>query len=150
MILRSAETMATASESAKINIDFLVNILGLKQERNTKIFRKGDIFVVSPSVQNKHNWFDIEESIMDLFDDEVHEGYLLVRFKDQFLMTKLKPFQKKMMSIDTRPNTTKLPPHWKFKVLEASNPYILNMGDSDLRFPMQAPSRNQLVKFFSK
>ena len=142
--------MATASESAKINIDFLVNILGLKQERNTKIFRKGDIFVVSPSVQNKHNWFDIEESIMDLFDDEVHEGYLLVRFKDQFLMTKLKPFQKKMMSIDTRPNTTKLPPHWKFKVLEASNPYILNMGDSDLRFPMQAPSKNQLVKFFNK
>lgn len=142
--------MATASESAKINLDFLVNELGLKQERNTKIFRKGDIFVVSPSVQNKHNWFDIGESIMDLFDDEVHEGYLLVRFKDQFLMTKLKPFQKKMMSIDTRPNTTKLPPHWKFKVLEASNPYILNTGDSDLRFPMQAPSRNQLVKFFSK
>ena len=142
--------MATASESAKINLDFLVNELGLKQERKTKIFRKGDIFVVSPSVQNKHNTFDIEESIMDLFDDEVNEGYLLVRFKDEFLMTKLKPFQKKMMTIDTQPNTAKLPPHWKFKVLEAANPYILNLGDSDLRFPMQAPSRTQLVKFFDK
>lgn len=142
--------MATASESSKINLEFLINELGLKQERNTKIFRKGEIFVVSPSVQNKHNWFDIGESIMDLFDDENHEGYLLVRFKDQFLMTKLRSFQKKMMPLDTQPNTNKLPPHWKFKVMEAANPYILNMGDSDLRFPMQAPSRNQLVKFFNK
>ena len=142
--------MATASESSKINLDFLINELGLKQERNTKIFRKGEIFVVSPSVQNKHNWFDVGESIMDLFDDGSHEGYLLVRFKDQFLMTKLRSFQKKMMSKDTQPNTTKLPPHWKFKVMEATDPYILNMADSDLRFPMQAPSRNQLVKFFNK
>ena len=76
--------MATASESAKINLDFLVNELGLKQERNTKVFLKGDIFVVSPSVQNKHNWFDIGESIMDLFDDENHEGYLLIRLKTSF------------------------------------------------------------------
>ena len=65
-------------------------------------------------------------------------------------MTKLKSFQKKMMTKDTQPNTTKLPSHWKFKVMEAIGPYILNMGDSDLRFPMQAPSRNQLVKFFNK
>jgi hypothetical protein len=142
--------VATASESSKINLDFLINELGLKQERNTKVFRKGEIFVVSPSVQNKYNWFDVGESIMDLFNDEVHEGYLIVRFKEQFLMSKLKSFQKKMMSIDTQPNTTKLPPHWKFKVMEAANPYILNMGDGDLIFPMQAPSRNQLVKYFNK
>jgi len=141
--------MSIAQQSSKVNLDFLVKELGLRQERNTKVFRKGKIFVVSPSVQNKSNWFDIGESIMALFNPEQHEGYLLIRFKDQFVMVKLKPFEKKMMIDGTQPNTSKLPPHWKFKIKETANPYIVNMANSNLRYPIQFPTRNQLVKFFS-
>jgi len=140
--------MSTARESSKVNLEFLVKELGLRQERNTKVFRKGDIFVVSPSVQNDSNWFDIGESIMNLFNAELHQGYLLIRFKDQFLMAKLNSFQKKMMINETQPNTNKLPPHRKFKVIEAANPYIINMGDSGLKHQIQMPSRNQLIKYF--
>ncbi|WP_019413556.1 hypothetical protein [Paenisporosarcina sp. TG20] len=141
--------MATARESSKVNLDFLVNDLGLIQERNTKVFRKGKLFVISPSVQNKNNLFDIGVNIMDSFNSEEQEGYLLVRYQDQYLMAKLKAFEKKMMLPDTKSVTTKLPPHWKFKVIEATNPYILNMGDSDLSYAIQMPSENQLKSFFN-
>ena len=141
--------MATARESSKVNLDFLVHDLGLRQERNTKVFRKGKFFIISPSVQNKNHLFEIGESIMELFESEDLEGYLLIRFKEEFLMAKLKSFEKKMMIADTKPTSSKLPPHWKFKVIEATNPYIINMGDSDLRYPIQNPSRNQLIQFFN-
>ena len=142
--------MTTARESSKVNLDFLVHDLGLRQERNTKVFRKGKLFIISPSVQNKNHLFEVGENIMELFDSEEQEGYLLVRFKEQFLMAKLKPFEKKMMITETKSTTTKLPPHWKFKVIEATNPYIINMGDSDLSYPIQNPSKNQLTQFFNK
>ncbi|WP_075618873.1 hypothetical protein [Paenisporosarcina indica] len=144
--------MSIAHESTKVNLDFLVKELGLRQERNTKVFRKGKIFVVSPSVQNDSNWFDIGESIMDLYNSDQHEGYLLVRFKDRFIMAKLNAFKKKMMLDGTQPNTNKLPPHWKFKIKESANPYIVNMADSKLMYPIQIPfpTKSQLVKFFSK
>lgn len=142
--------MSIAHQSSKVNLDFLVKELGLRQERNTKVFRKGNIFVVSPSVQNDSNWFDIGESIMALYNSDQHEGYLLVRFKERFIMAKLKPFKKQMMIEGTQPNTNKQPPHWKFKIKESANPYIVNMADSNLRYPIQFPTKNQLVKFLSE
>jgi hypothetical protein len=142
--------MATARESSKVNLDFLVHDLGLRQERNTKVFRKGKFFIISPSVQNKNHLFEVGESIMELFESEELEGFLLIRFKEEFLMAKLKSFEKKMMIADTKPTSSKLPPHWKFKVIEATNPYIINMGDSDLSYPIQNPSKNQLIQFFNK
>ena len=142
--------LSVAHESSKVNLDFLVKELGLRQERNTTIFLKGNFFVISPSVQNQYNWFDISEPIMEYYNPKVHDGYLLVRFKEEYLMAKLLPFQQKMMIKETMPNTTKLRPHWKFKVMEATKSYILNMGDRDLRYPIQMPSENQLKKFFNK
>lgn len=142
--------MSVAHVSSKVNLDFLINELGLRQERNTTIFRKGSIFVISPSVQNQYNWFDIGESIMGNYNAKEQEGYLLVRFKDKYLMAKLEPFQRKMMLRATMPNTTKLRPHWKFKVMEGDNPFIINMGNSDLKYPIKRPSENQLKKFFNK
>jgi|UPI00040F7C87 hypothetical protein len=141
--------MTTARESSKVNLDFLVHDLGLQQERNTKVFRKGKFFIISPSVQNKNHLFEVGESTMELFESEDQEGYLLVRFKEEFLMAKLKSFDKKMMIPDTKSTSTKLPPHWKFKVIEATSPYIISMGDSDLRYPIQNPSKNQLIQFFN-
>ena len=142
--------MSIASESSKMNLYFLTNELGLRKVKNTTLFRKGNFFVVSPSVQNNSNWFDIGESIIEQYNPEIHEGYLLIRFKDTFLMAKLTSFQKKMMINETQPNSKTKPPHWKFKVMEANKPYILNMGDSDLKFPIQVPSENQLKNFFNK
>ena len=141
--------MTTARESSKVNLDFLVHDLGLQQERNTKVFRKGKFFIISPSVQNKNHLFEVGESTMELFESEDQEGYLLVRFKEEFLMAKLKSFDKKMMIPNTKKTSTKLPPHWKFKVIEATSPYIISMGDSDLRYPIQNPSKNQLIQFFN-
>lgn len=142
--------MSVAHESSKVNLEFLIKELGLRQEKNTTIFRRGDFFVISPSVQNKYNWFDIGEPIMEYYNPKVHEGYLLVRFKEKYLMAKLQQFQQKMMLRETMPNTTKLRPHWKFKVIETADPHIINMGDRDLKFPIQMHSENQLKKFFNK
>ena len=142
--------LSIAHESSKVNLAFLIKELGLRQEKNTTVFRKGNFFVISPSVQNQYNWFDIGESIMESYNPKVHEGYLLVRFKEKYVVAKLQPFQKKMMLRETMPNTTKLRPHWKFKVIEAGDPHVINMGNSDLKFRIQMPSETQLIKFFNK
>ena len=87
--------MSVASAASQVNLDFLINDLGLRQVSNTSVFRKGNIFVISPSVQNKSNTFELGESLIKKYNHEEDEGYLLIRVKDKFLMAKLHPFQKK-------------------------------------------------------
>lgn len=77
--------MSVASEASQVNLDFLINELGLQQVSNTSVFRKGNIFVISPSVQNKSNTFELGESLMKKFNPETDEGYLLIRLKKNSL-----------------------------------------------------------------
>ncbi len=148
--MRGLIYMSIASESSKVNLAFLKNDLGLNQVRNTTLFQKDEFFIISPSVQNKKNWFDVSESVMENFDPENQEGYLLIRFQDKFLMAKLQAFQKQMMINGSQASSKSKSPHWKFKVIEATSPYIVNMGDINLNYPIQMPSENQLKSFFNK
>ena len=142
--------MSVASEASQVNLDFLINDLGLQQVSNTSVFRKGNIFVISPSVQNKSNTFELGESLMKKFNPETDEGYLLIRLKEKFLMCKLHPFQRKMMTSDTEKSTKSKPPFWKFHVIESIIPRIENSGDRELTFKIQAPTNKQLISFFNK
>jgi len=142
--------MSVASEASKVNLDFLVNDLGLRQVSNTTLFRKGNIFVISPSVQNKSNTFELGESIMKKYDPDNDEGYLLVRIKDKFLMAKLETFQKKIMDPSTQKSTKSKPAFWKFIVIDSIVPRIENSENRDLQYNIQAPSNKQLISFFNK
>ncbi|MCM3357976.1 MULTISPECIES: hypothetical protein [unclassified Psychrobacillus] len=142
--------MSVASEASQVNLDFLINELGLQQVSNTSVFRKGNIFVISPSVQNKSNTFELGESLMKKFNPETDDGYLLIRLKEKFLMCKLHPFQRKMMTSDTEKSTKSKPSFWKFHVIESIIPRIENSGDRELTFKIQAPTNKQLISFFNK
>lgn len=142
--------MSVASEASKVNLDFLVNDLGLRQVSNTTLFRKGNFFVISPSVQNKSNTFELGESIMKKFDPETDDGYLLVRIKDKFLMAKLQPFQRKIMDPSTQKTTKSKPAFWKFIAIDSIVPRIENSENRDLQYNIQAPTNKQLISFFNK
>lgn len=142
--------MSVASEASQVNLDFLINDLGLRQVSNTSLFRKGNIFVISPSVQNKSNTFELGESLMKKYDPENDEGYLLVRVKEKFLMAKLHAFQRKMMTPSTQKSTKSKPPHWKFIVIDSIIPRIENSQDREVTYSIQAPSQKQLISYFNK
>jgi hypothetical protein len=142
--------MSVASAASQVNLDFLINDLGLRQVSNTSVFRKDAIFVISPSVQNKSNTFELGESLMKKYDPEKEEGYLLIRIKDKFLMAKLQSFQRKMMTSETEKSTKSKPSFWKFNVIESINPRIENNADREIMYKIQAPTAKQLVSFFNK
>ena len=52
------------------NKDFLLNELKLIQYKNSTIFENSNYFVLSPSVQNKNNWFDIRNVNLVKFPKE--------------------------------------------------------------------------------
>lgn len=142
--------MSVASTASQVNLDFLINDLGLSQVSNTSIFRKGNIFVISPSVQNKSNTFELGDSLMKKYNPEEDEGYLLIRIKEKFLMAKLHSFQKKMMTPETEKSTKSKPSFWKFNVIESIIPRIENNVDREIMYKIQAPSTKQLIAFFNK
>ncbi len=111
------------SSSTNVNKDILVKELGFKQYRNTTIFTKQNYFVLSPSVQNDANWFDIRKVNLDKFAGHSGQGYLLIRFFDQFLVTSLSNFIDQIIDQEKYANTANSGIHWKFRVLKTLDGY---------------------------
>ena len=141
--------MANVQKSIAVNKDFLLNDLGLKQISNTTIFRKNDCFVLSPSVQNKHNWFDLREVNVNKYNPDVHKGYLLIRFKDRLLVANLKVFQQRMLKEELIVHSNVMTPHWKFIIQEASIISAINQKDKNEKFELQECTKQQLIEHFS-
>ena len=87
-------------QSSSINKHILLENLGLRQYSNTTIFTKEDVFVLSPSIQNSHSWFDLRKVNLDRFDGNINNGFLILRYFDKFHYTNLKDFKEKMMPED--------------------------------------------------
>jgi len=136
-------------KSIAVNKGFLVNDLGLKQISNTTIFRKNECFVLSPSVQNKHNWFDLREVNLNKYNPDVHKGYLLIRFKDSFLLANLNTFQQKMLTEDLIVHSNVLTPHWKFIIKEGPIISAINQKNKNVKFELEECTKQQLIDRFS-
>jgi hypothetical protein len=108
------------TNTSKNNIEVLVNDLGLKQYRNTTIFTKEKKFILSPSVGNDANWFDVRKVNLDKYTSEYSEGYLLIRFKEKFLIINLREFIDKMIDENKFSDTKNSGIHWQFIVYEPS------------------------------
>ncbi|MDZ5472691.1 hypothetical protein SM124_13210 [Bacillus sp. 31A1R] len=111
------------ASSSNVHKDFLINGLGLKQVSNTTIFKKRDVFVLSPSVQNDAFWFDLRKVNVDKFDGNREKGYLLIRFFNQFLLMDLQEFLNQMVEEDKFAQTTNSGIHWKFKIIKKIDSY---------------------------
>jgi len=127
------------------NKDFLLNELKLIQYRNTTIFENQNYFVLSPSVQNKNNWFDIRNVNLIKFSKE-KKGKLLIRLYDDFILIDLREFMKEQ--IDGNPyNTNNSGIHWKFQIrtTEKGEVYIFNTKTKE-KFFIEKLDRNEVLK----
>ena len=142
--------MADTTGSSSVNKEILIKKLGLQQVSNTTIFRKGNYFVLSPSVQNNYRWFDLRKRNLDRFSEEVHEGYLLIRYLDKFLLTNLNNFAEKMLPLDKYVMTQSIGIHWKFNIQHINDNYVIvNRQNKDLTYEIKEGSvedlRNTLI-----
>ncbi|NLP59467.1 hypothetical protein [Lutibacter sp. B1] len=125
------------------NIDVLVNDLKLTQLKNSTIFENNDYFVLSPSVQNKKNWFDLRKVNLDKFLKE-KKGILLIRLLNDFILIDLRKFTREL--IDDNPYITENSGiHWKFQITESldKKKYIFNTK-SKKRFYIEVISKDKL------
>lgn len=135
----------SAKKSIEVNKDFLTNVLNLVQVSNTTMFRKKDFFVLSPSVQNIHNWFDIREVNTKNYIPELHRGYLLIRFKERLLFAQLESFQQEMLKDDSMVISNGLTPHWKFIIEESPFLHVINQKNKNTKYKLKEPTKEQLI-----
>lgn len=106
------------TKTSNNNIGILKNEIGLKQYRNTTIFTKEGKFILSPSIGNESNWFDIRKVNLDKFTSDYSSGYLIIRFKGKLLFTDLRDFIEKMIDKNKFSDTKNSGVHWQFTVKE--------------------------------
>jgi hypothetical protein len=135
---------ADRQASSNVNKGVLLNELGLTQVSNTTIFRKGILFVLSPSVQNSANWFDLRLINLKQFNRHEHQGYLLIRFFDKFLLVDLRRFWRKMISKENYAKTEKSGVHWKFHIHLVNNSYVIVNQKDKKRFVIEEVSLTDL------
>ena len=109
------------TETTNKNKEFLIHDLGLKQHRNTTIFTKDDIFILSPSVGNQYNWFDIRQVNIEKFTSKYNKGFLLIRFFNELLLADLREFISSIIDINKFADTKNSGVHWKFRIYNSSS-----------------------------
>jgi len=127
------------------NKDFLLGVLKLSQYRNSTVFENSNFFVLSPSVQNKNNWFDLRKVNLDKFPSK-KKGKLLIRLYDDFILIDLREFISKLL--DNNPYDTKNSGiHWKFQIKKSDGniSYIFNTKTKE-KFFIEKLDRNEVLK----
>ena len=108
------------------NKEFLTKDLQLVQHRNSTIFENRKYFILSPSVQNKNNWFDLRKVNLDKKNNS-KKGILLIRLLNDFILIDLNEIICELC--DNEPyETSNSGIHWKFQIRtsESDKQYIFN------------------------
>ncbi|SES89354.1 hypothetical protein SAMN05421676_10242 [Salinibacillus kushneri] len=139
--------MADTRKSTNYNKEKLEDGLGLKRLSNTTIYLKDNEFVLSPSVQNQHKWFDIRKVNLDRFNEKPYKGHLLIRYFDKFLLTDLDRFIQKMTPTEKYIENQNIGIHWKFNVEEQQEGYtLINRQDRTLTYNITEYSIEEIRK----
>jgi hypothetical protein len=141
--------MGNVTTSSKVNKNVLTLDLKLRQYSNTTIYTKGNLFVLSPSVQNAHSWFDIRKVNLDRFHQKSYTGYLLIRYFDKFLLTELESFTKQMTPSDKYVNSPKTGTHWKFLIRPSLRTYQIINQQTKHTYSINEVSHAELLKMLS-
>jgi hypothetical protein len=132
------------SAARDVNKDILINELDLRQVSNTTIYVKGRYFVLSPSVQNSYNWFDLRLVNLKQFDRRNQKGYLLIRFFDKFLLADLRSFWRSMISKENYVKTKVSGVHWKFIIRYENGQYIIVNQRDKKQFVIEEVTMDEL------
>jgi hypothetical protein len=134
------------SAARNVNKGVLINELDLRQVSNTTIYVKGRYFVLSPSVQNSYNWFDLRLVNLKQFDRKNQKGYLLIRFFDKFLLADLRSFWRVMISKENYVKTKVSGVHWKFIIRFENGQYIIINQRDKKQFVIEEVTLEELKK----
>ncbi|MDR7079856.1 hypothetical protein J2Y03_004914 [Neobacillus niacini] len=132
------------SAARDVNKDVLINELDLRQVSNTTIYVKGSYFILSPSVQNSYNWFDLRLVNLKQFDRKNQKGYLLIRFFDKFLLADLRSFWRAMISKENYVKTKVSGVHWKFIIRFVNGQYIIVNQRDKKQFVIEEVTMDEL------
>jgi len=127
------------------NKEFLTKSLGLIQYRNSTIFENRKYFVLSPSVQNKNNWFDLRKINLDKKPNDKN-GKLLIRLMNDFILVDLDKIMTELCN--NEPYETKNSGiHWKFQIRanQSNEQYILNTKSKG-RIYVERIDKEQVLK----
>lgn len=139
--------MADNRTSSNVNRDVLEQVLGFKRLLNTTVFTKCDTFILSPSVQNDHSWFDLRRVNIDRYKEKNYNGYLLIRYFNNFLITELDRFLETMVPDNKFVYTKSIGEHWKFNVLQADKGFtIVNRQDRNLSYNILEADIDELLE----
>jgi hypothetical protein len=136
--------LASNSAASNVNRDVLIGQLGLRQYKNTTIYTRGRVFVLSPSSQNTYSWFDIRKVNLDRYDSNKDKGHLLVRYQDKLLYADLSSFIESTISDESKVFTPSIGIHWKFNVIDHDGEYIAVNRTSKQKYMLESMSVEQL------
>lgn len=143
--------MTDKQSSMNVNKHVLTQDLRLRQVSNTAVFLREGLFVLSPSAQNQHNWFDLSKSSLDRYQERTYKGFLVLRFFDKLLVADLDRFIREMMPADQYVINSSGRPHWKFRVkVSGGTHYIFNHQNSSKAYPVREFSVKQLQDLMNK
>ncbi|MGK7376930.1 hypothetical protein ACSFXN_03745 [Planococcus sp. 1R117A] len=143
--------MNDKQSSMSVNKQVLTHDLNLKQLSNTAVFLRDRFFVLSPSAQNQHNWFDLSKVNIDRYQEKSYKGFLVIRFFNKFLVADLDRFIREMMPADLYVLPSSGRPHWKFNIkFSNSTHYIINQQNSTKAYPVREFSVKQLQDLINK
>lgn len=143
--------MTDKQSSMSMNKHVLTHDLNLRQLSNTSIFLRGRLFVLSPSAQNQHNWFDLSKVNVERYQEKPYKGFLVVRFFDKLLVADLDRFIREMMPANLYVLPSSGRPHWKFNIkFSNSTHYIINQQNPSKPYPVREFSVPQLQELLDK
>ena len=95
----------------------LIEFFRIKQYLNTTVYTNNELFVLSPYVGNKYNWFDIREVNLKRFDLSYNKGLLIIRHSlHGYIGCDLSAFCNTMVNNSFSVTTEHSGKHWKYFV----------------------------------
>ncbi|CAM5218275.1 hypothetical protein UACE39S_00113 [Ureibacillus acetophenoni] len=140
--------MAYSTETGNKNIDIFIKQLGLKQHGGGSIiFENDELFVLSPSVQNQFNRFDLNLSNVTTARLNNKKGLFIVRYLDDLLVGDLEEFLNKMV-IDSLMYTNNSTQKWQYNVRNQNNRYYITLQKAKgLEFNLVKMSERKLIEY---
>lgn len=140
--------MVFTTEAGNKNVDVLINELKLKRLSNSSIvFENSFLFVLSPSVQNPQEKFDINLVNIDNAKKSSKKGLLIIRYFDYILIGDLKSFIKDM-TLEENLYSDSRTQKWLFRVKKEDNNFcIIISKDKKKRFKLIKIEKDDLKVF---
>lgn len=136
------------SKTSRLNKNFLVKDLGLKQYQNSTIFKKNNMFVLSPVISNDGNCFELRKMNLDRLAKEGKEAYLLIRLRNKFLLADLYDFIQWMVDEQKASDSKESGIHWKYSVKEVGERFTVHNLMDRYEYHVEEISKQQLkVRF---